>query len=531
MDDKFIISIYGSHNGALAFYYKGNIQVYEVERFLSYKNAGLAQYKIVWPPEIYLDLMIDDFKRRNNITHKPDIVIWNRTDYNHNGVVYRIHENIDTHQYIYGSWHHIAHTCGTFYQSPFNEALAVSFDGGGEDGFFNIYKIKRGELPTQIGSSNLDLGFAYMIIAHYLKDIKFEHCLSDGNLVYSGKLMGLTGYGEVVEEWLPAFREFYKSIPNGINFQDKINVLGEAIKITFDTNNRIEGKLAYNIAATHQQAFEDVFFELFDSYATSTELPICITGGCALNVLLNTKVREKYNRPVFVSSNSNDCGQAIGMLLAYLKPEKQIDLSRSGVPILDYGALAHYYYPISSTNTLERATQARIVQLLMAGKIIGVVRGNSEHGPRALGHRSIICNPGFSNMKDILNMKVKNREWYRPFAPIAPNDTASTYFDVKEYSPYMSFAFKVKEEWQDKLSSVTHIDKTARVQTLKREDDEWLYDLIKEFGKQSGYEVILNTSFNVAGKPILTTVKDAFEVYTKTQLDCLIIEDYLICKK
>jgi len=134
-------------------------------------------------------------------------------------------------------------------------------------------------------------------------------------------------------------------------------------------------------------------------------------------------------------------------------------------------------------------------------------------------------------MKDILNAKVKNREWYRPFAPVCPADTANTYFNVIENSPYMSFAFDVREEWKSKLVSVTHIDGTARVQTLKQEEDEWLYDLLKAFGKESGYEVLLNTSFNVAGKPILTTVKDAFKVYDNTKLDCLIIEDNLIVKR
>jgi len=528
---EFIVSIYGSHNAAIAFYYKGKIDVYEVERYVGYKNSGLSQYKFIWPTDIFIDLIIKDYKLRNNINQIPDVLLWSRTDCNHNNTKYMFHENIETKECIPGALHHMAHASGTFYQSTFNKALVISFDGGGEDGFFNIYFADRETGCSLISKIDIDLGFAYMILAHYLKDINRENSLSDGNLIYSGKLMGLTGYGKLNPDWLPAFKQFYYSKPDGNNYTEKIKILKDAIGVDFNDIYRLSGYTAYNIAATHQQAFEDVFFEKVDSIINDyPDLPICVTGGCALNVLLNTNIKKKYNRQMFVASNSNDCGQAAGMLLEYLKPPTQIDLSRTGTPILDYGSIGEYMYECSNKCKISKVTNKEVIELLQKGKIIGVLRGLSEHGPRALGHRSIICDPGKENMKDVLNQKVKNREWYRPFAPIALVETANNYFDITEYSPYMSFAFDVREEWKSKLKSVTHIDGTARVQTLKREDDAWLYDLIKDFGAKSGYEVILNTSFNVNGKPILTTVKDAFKVFNTTKLDCLIIEDNLIVK-
>jgi carbamoyltransferase len=172
-----------------------------------------------------------------------------------------------------------------------------------------------------------------------------------------------------------------------------------------------------------------------------------------------------------------------------------------------------------------------LVDDLERGKIVGVVRGNSEHGPRALGNRSIICNPAISDMKDILNEKVKHREWYRPFAPVVRLEDVSEYFEWDRESRWMSFCPKVKEEWREKLPAITHIDNTARVQTVTREQNEWLYDLLTNFKEKTGIGVLLNTSFNVNGKPILSTYKDAFHIYDTTDIDGLIIEHLYIRKE
>jgi carbamoyltransferase len=245
-------------------------------------------------------------------------------------------------------------------------------------------------------------------------------------------------------------------------------------------------------------------------------------------VLLNTEIKKRFNRRVYVAPNSNDCGISAGSILYYLKPEKPVNLMYSGLPPLDENAFFHYFYRESTK--LKIIPISELPSKLNQGKIIGVIRGGSEHGPRALGNRSILCNPAIPNMKDILNSKVKNREWYRPFAPVVKMEDADKYFDVLEESPYMSFAFNVRSEWREKLESITHVDGTARVQTLRKEHNPWLYDLISEFEKISGHGVLLNTSFNVNGMPILSTVREAFQVLTSTQMDGIVVQNTLVIK-
>jgi carbamoyltransferase len=133
-------------------------------------------------------------------------------------------------------------------------------------------------------------------------------------------------------------------------------------------------------------------------------------------------------------------------------------------------------------------------------------------------------------MKDILNKKVKNREWYRPFAPVVRLEDVSTYFEWEDEARWMSFCPKVRKEWRKKLPSITHIDNTARVQTVTKEQNKWLYEILTLFKKHTGVGVLLNTSFNVNGKPILSTVEDAFKIFTSTQMDSLIIDKYQIIK-
>jgi carbamoyltransferase len=228
-------------------------------------------------------------------------------------------------------------------------------------------------------------------------------------------------------------------------------------------------------------------------------------------------------------------------MLSHLRPEQACDITYKGLPILDQSLLAQTLPEYPNVKKLmdkdeefhpyEQFKPSILIKDLVEGKIIGVVKGQAEHGPRALGNRSIICNPSIPEMKDILNAKVKNREWYRPFAPVVRLEDVSKYFEFEGESRWMSFCPKVKEEWRDKLAAITHVDNTARVQTVTREQNEFLYDLITEFEKETGVGVVLNTSFNVNGKPILSTYKDAFIIYDKTQLDCLLLEDYYIRKE
>jgi carbamoyltransferase len=534
------ISFYGSHNAAYVVEENGEILlVLELERFLNYKNSGLAQYKCpktsdllflaeFIPQWIMKKLNIKEF---NNCYYlNSDVILYNR---------HELEKYIPAKTYTH-CLHHQSHAAGCFYQSPYNEMLVFSFDGGGNDGKFNVYHCMRGTSPILLeqvlnpvfNSPHIyyDLGFPYMLFGHYLKDINFQD-LGSGNLVYPGKLMGLSSYGKVREEWLIDFIDFYKSDPNGVNYQEKIDILGNRIGVVFDYNNRLEGQLAWDIATTSQRAFEECFLEVAKPYMDQySQLPIGITGGCGLNILLNTRLVEEFNKEVFVGPDPNDCGIALGVMLNELKPYSPFDSTYSGTELLDIDLLADY---IQNSNTHFKSymlDQDQIVDDLINGNIIGTARGRSEHGPRALGNRSILCNPSLPEMKDILNEKVKHREWYRPFAPVVRLEDINKYFEWDKESKWMSFCPKVKEEWKSKLGAITHIDGTARVQTVTKEQNEWLYNLLTKFEEKTGVGVLLNTSFNVDGKPILSTIKDAFKILEKTEMDCLIIENYYFKK-
>jgi carbamoyltransferase len=536
------IAFYGSHNASIVIEDGGEILlVLEFERFLNYKNSGIAQYKCPKNSDLlFIAKETINYGMKKFNIKKFDTCIFLNTDVSMNNNYYQLADLIPAHRHI-TTHHHESHAASTFYQSPYEEALTFSFDGGGSDGKFNIYHCTRTNGPiliAQIMNPNMidnnvhyDLGFPYMVLGHFLGDIK-QIDLSDGNLTYPGKIMGYSSYGKIVPQWVEPFIEFYKSDPDGNNYQGKLNTLGEKINVVFDVNNRIFGDVAYNLAATSQFVFEECFLEIAKPYILKyNNLPICVTGGCGLNILLNTRLVNEFDNEIFIAPNPNDCGLALGMMLNYIKPKKAIDVTYSGTELLDIDLLIDYVQNEQFNFVSKNLNVDELVDDIIGGKIIGCARGKSEHGPRALGNRSIICNPTFANMKDILNKKVKNREWYRPFAPVVRLEDVDTYFEWSTETRWMSFCPFVKKAWREKLAAITHIDGTARVQTVTYEQNPWLYELITKFKAKTGIGVLLNTSFNVDGKPILSTIKDAFTILEKTEMDCLVLEEFYIKKQ
>ena len=520
------IAFYGSHNSTVAVEKNGKvITIIEVERFLSMKNAGYAQYLISYTRPYLMKHILKYIEDEYGISEYENCYYLN-TDTIENGVKFHYEKLIPAKKY-HNSLHHLSHAACGLYQTDYQEALIISFDGGGNDGFFNIYLAKDRDNIQLLEKYNLDLGFPYMSFGDYLSDIRKEPALNIGNLVYSGKIMGLCSYGNVNKEWLPYFENYYRRKPDGLNYKEYLNDLSNETGLIFDINNRLTGQTAWDLSATSQEAFENVFMEMAQPFLDKyPNLPLITVGGCALNILLNTKLEKTLDRPVFVPPNPNDCGIASGMILNHIKPKTAIDLTYAGTEVLDKHTLM--------SHVEERRAKELDINILSKdlseGKIVGVVRGTSEHGPRALGNRSIICNPAYTDMKDTLNAKVKNREWYRPFAPVCRLEDVEKYFNFSGESKWMSFCPTVKEEWREKLTSITHVDGTARVQTVTYEQNPWLYNLIGEFEKLSGIGVLLNTSFNVNGKPILSRYADALTVYDKTKLDCLVLSDYYFKK-
>lgn len=171
-----------------------------------------------------------------------------------------------------------------------------------------------------------------MSFGDYLDDIRQEPALNIGNLVYSGKIMGLCSYGNLNNDWLPYFEDYYRSKPDGLNYLDLLKILGEKTGLVFDRGNRISGQSSWDVAKTSQIAFENVFMEIVSPFLEKhPKLPLILVGGCALNILLNTKLYNELDRDVFIPPNPNDCGIAVGMMLLHMKPKKSIDLTYSGI--------------------------------------------------------------------------------------------------------------------------------------------------------------------------------------------------------
>ena len=424
--------------------------------------------------------------------------------------------------------HHQTHVASAFYQSSFDKSLVVSYDGGGDDGFFNIYYIDYNEMVF-LKRVKCDFGGAYLLCGSLLKEVAST---SRQQLSISGKLMGLCAYGNPIMEYVPAFKQF---------FIDKdYKKLSETIGIAFKNiddpwknpsdNYIFEGQQSYDIAATSQYAFEECFFDILNPVLDEYDhkLPLVMTGGCALNVLVNQKYKDTYDRDLYVCPCPNDSGLSLGHLLLYQKPKKNINVTYSGLPLLDRDKLNGYIEEYGA----KKLSKSDIAKLIKDGNIIGFVYGDSEVGPRALGNRSIVCDPNIKEMKDILNAKVKFREWYRPFAPFCKKEDASKYFESKDFDnmEYMSYAPKVKDEYVNLLPSITHADNTARLQTVTENSHRHFYDILTEFGKISDTNVLLNTSFNIRGYPILSTIEDALYALHNTEMDYVIIEDYLFGK-
>lgn len=445
-EEKANISFYGSHNAAIAIEKGGKIiTVIEVERFLRRKNAGYGQYLVSQTRPYLIKEILKWVEKQYGISEYENCYYLNCDTVEAEEMVH-YQTFIPAKNYI-GGLHHLSHAACGFYQSPYKTATIISFDGGGNDGFFNIYKAIDRNTIIEIERKQIDLGFPYMSFGEYLGDIKLEADISIGNLVYSGKIMGLCSYGNFRVEWVIPIKEYYLSGTSGNNYKERLKVLGEKIGLTFDTQARLIGQDAYDLAKTSQIAFEEIFLDEVEKHISPSD-NIVIVGGCAMNILLNTTMREKYDN-VFVPPNPNDCGIAVGHLLFHMKPQEAVDITYSGLPIMDetynMGYLENCSFKKTSANI--------IVDALEAGKIIGVVIGNSEHGARALGNRSIICDPTKPDMKDILNDKVKHRECYDSeteiltengwvyfkdikkgdiVATLNPNDNSLEYQEVKE---------------------------------------------------------------------------------------------------
>ena len=517
---KNLVSIFAGHDSNISFYHaeKDEYHTIEIERLVKKRYFRLHEDNTPLYQKDVLEHCRDIAWQEWGIKNDYEAFLISSDGY----IQTDPREVFNTEKVITIASHHQTHAASALHLSPFDKALIVSYDGGGDDGHFNVYMGDKKNGIRLLENIPSDFGGGYLLCGAMVREVSES---SRHMLALSGKLMGLCAYGEVIDEYVNAFKEFFFDR----NYNKLAKVTGLPLK-NVDTPWKdplqmyvFEDKKGYDIAASAQAGFEYAIFSVLNKY--DPDIPLIMTGGCALNVLVNEKVKCLYNRPLYVPPNPHDGSLSLGHLFLYKKPTKQVDITYSGLPLVDRNKLSDYIDEYGAT----KVNKKKIAELIKDGKILGLVYGDSEVGPRALGNRSIVCDPNIADMKDILNSKVKFREWYRPFAPFCKKEEAHQWFETRDFDnfEYMSYAPTVKV---DTLPSITHVDGTARLQVVTEDSHSHFYELLTEFGKLSETNVLLNTSFNIRGYPILSSIEDALYALNNTEMDYVVIEDYLFGK-
>jgi carbamoyltransferase len=461
---------------------------------------------------------------------------------------------------IHNVEHHIAHLASSYFVSPFDEAAVVSIDGFG-DFVGAMWGVGRGNKIDVRHRTFFphSLGLFYLAFTQYLgfPDYGDEY-----------KVMGLSASGE--PEFMDIFHKIVKNGgDNGRLFEldldcfvhhsngapmtwdngkpDMGAVYSKNLERSFGPARKAEGRIEArheNIAASLQRRYEEVFFSfLTHVYDKTLCCKLALAGGCAMNSLANGKIFENTPfREIYIQPAAGDAGGAIGAAYyvwnqvlknsrtfvlekPYLGAEfnddeiRQVLDSRRDELEKDGCTVARY----EDRNRLCSITAGQIAE----GKVVGWFQGRMEWGPRALGNRSILADPRRGDMKDILNLRIKRRESFRPFAPSIHLDAVSEYFETGYPDPFMLKVYKIRPEKRAVIPAVTHVDGTGRLQTVREEDNPLYWRLIEEFRKITGVPVLLNTSFN-ENEPIVCRPEEALDCFLRTKMDVLVLGSYLL---
>jgi carbamoyltransferase len=446
--------------------------------------------------------------------------------------------------------HHTSHAAYAFYLSPFDESMIFTADASMHD--------HMACSSMQFGWGNQINRFKnpqYMYGNFY--DVATEYCGLGPGVIKAGVLMGLAAYGQVSPKTKKNWKKWTKPMRKRNEEFDFIyvdwlwsQISGKFPKIWYPrevkkdednfytrphqyvyTKKQSDTKEVMNIAADVQYMAERSLVKYSqDLYEESKSFNknLCSAGGIFLNCNANYKIiTESGFDNFFLAPACGDDGVSIGSsLFVYhhvLLNDKQTYKNNE----IMYLGFDYDYQPQSKYSAIDLDLD-KVAELISEGKIVCWFQGRSEFGPRALGNRSFITDPRRKEMKDILNSRVKFREWYRPFAPVVLNEDKEEWFDMNFESPFMLFTVPCKKP-QD-IPSAVHIDSTARVQTLRREDNETFYDLIDKFKQITGVPVVMNTSLNIKGEPIVETPEDAMKLFEESDVDVLVINDKMYFK-
>jgi carbamoyltransferase len=443
--------------------------------------------------------------------------------------------------------HHLSHAASAFFLSPFSDALIVVADGSGNEGDTESYYIGEGTRIERIGGnarlSGQGIGKTYEAFTSFL----------GWPMVDSGSTMALAAYGDPHR-----FRgiELFDVSGDQVRSQLKDKYVQGVIRfgaeagVDFGTPfNQGANQLSRDVARLVQDRSELALTELVSNLVKKTgKRRVCLAGGVALNCLSNERIRRETGiEKLFIVPAASDKGQPLGnALYGY-----SVILGGGRVSPIAKDSFGRTYSELSIMPVLERrqelgnnfivqappieysrvgSIEHEVAKLLASGKTVGWFQGGSELGSRALGHRSILADPSNRRIPKHLSTRVKQRAWFRPYAPSVLSEAASTYFDLGTASPFMLLAPQMHKPNAERVPNVVHVDGTSRPQTVSHTTEPRFGRLIAEFNRLTGIPMVLNTSFNLSGEPMVETPYDAVYAFLRTDLDYLALEDYLVWK-
>jgi len=439
---------------------------------------------------------------------------------------------------VFYSTHHESHHYYSYYSSKFKDSLSLSVDGVGEiDTVSFAVPGHKGLNYYSLGEYPHSLGLYYSAMTSFLG---FRP--NEGEY----KVMGLASYG-TPDKFIDKVRKLITY--NNSNLQCNLDVFvwNKSNKIMFNEKLSellgIEQRLPeeqldqthMDLASAVQKRYEEILFEILKTLSLfNTQTNLCLSGGCAYNGTANGKIIDETNfKHLWIPPAPSDAGSSIGACVHYLVTVKNRIPKIPNNPFIGpmYGyesTIKHFKIKKVKRFDNDNNLLNEIAKEINSGKVVGWFQGGCEFGARALGNRSILANPTIDGMKDKINKVIKKREGFRPFAPMVTKEKQNVFFDMKDDIPYMNQVVKVKPEYRDILKATTHVDGTARVQTVY--PNSRIHFLLTKFEKLSGYPILLNTSFNVKDKTMVLTPKDAIETFYDTEMDILVLGNYLIHK-
>jgi carbamoyltransferase len=538
---------------------ENKLKLNEIDQIVFYEKPFIKFERLI---ETYLHYVPRGFR-----SFKNALPIWIKEKLFQKIIIRDLLKEIDlsySNKNISFAKHHYSHAASAFFPSPFEKALIVTFDGVGEWETTSIYEGLNNKIkPIKTINYPNSLGLFYSAFTYFC-----------GFKVNSGeyKLMGLAPYGkpnyiDVIKNNIIDIKEdgSFRLNDKFFNYSIGLTMTNDAFSDLFNVKPRTAGskidQIYMDLAASVQNVLEEVVLKIIKNISKEYDHEnLCLAGGVALNCVANGKIlKEKIFKNIWIQPAAGDAGGALGAALGYyyenLKKERIINNNDSMQNAYlgpkfekdkiekDLKEVKSVYKKFSNNEDLINFTADKLAQ----GNVVGWFQGRMEFGPRALGNRSILGDPTIDGMQKKMNLKIKYRESFRPFAPIILENKMTDWFEESIVSPYMLIVDKLKSERRlnlkeettgleklntprSEVQAITHVDFSARIQTVNENGNKKLFDLLNKFNQLKNIPMLINTSFNVRGEPIVCTPLDAYRCFMGTDMDILVIENFVLVK-